>query len=202
MKIQPSTFTSLSGRTSGCPNPGRKRECRLAGRGSRIMSRLLLTLGLCLALVGCDHASKGIAKSKLAGRSPVTLIAGRVDLAYTENPGMAFSLERVLPARAQAPVLLTGRLIALAFIVVAWARRRRELSPTTAAFAVLAAGALGNILDQVVRGRVVDFIHIHGWPVFNFADAYLVVGVGLLLAASWLPGSRSRPGTTGPRPAA
>jgi signal peptidase II len=42
-------------------------------------------------------------------------------------------------------------------------------------------GALGNMVDRIVRGYVVDFIHVKGWPIFNVADIAVVVGVGLML---------------------
>jgi signal peptidase II len=57
---------------------------------------------------------------------------------------------------------------------------------------LILGGALGNTSDRVIRGYVVDFIHVPHWPVFNFADVWVTVGVALVL---W-----SRLGWTGPAP--
>ena len=50
--------------------------------------------------------------------------------------------------------------------------------------ALILSGALGNIVDRVVRGYVVDFIHVRGWPVFNVADIAVVVGAGMIALAN------------------
>ena len=49
-----------------------------------------------------------------------------------------------------------------------------------AGFACIVAGALGNALDRATRGHVVDFIHVHFWPVFNVADILVVAGIAIL----------------------
>ena len=54
------------------------------------------------------------------------------------------------------------------------------------------AGAIGNYLDRVLRGYVVDFVHVGHWPVFNVADAYITVGC-LLLALGSSSYGRGRP---------
>ena len=59
------------------------------------------------------------------------------------------------------------------------------------------AGALGNLADRLARGYVVDFIHVHRWPVWNVADAWVVMGVGALMIA----GIRAAPPATPPRAA-
>ncbi len=46
------------------------------------------------------------------------------------------------------------------------------------------AGAIGNLADRLARGYVVDFIHVHHWPVWNVADAWVVLGVGALMIAA------------------
>jgi lipoprotein signal peptidase len=73
-------------------------------------------------------------------------------------------------------------------VLVTLIRRRAELSPTTAGLALVAGGAAGNLLDRAVRGYVVDFIHVHGWPIFNVADVAIAAGAILLLWANGLAG--------------
>src|SRR5262245_51160052 len=113
-------------------------------------------------MVGCDHATKRAAQSELKDRPPVTLVSGVADLRYTENRGVAFNLERVRPERGRKAVLFAGAALVLFAVVAAWVRRSREQSAATVgyAFAFITAGALGNLIDRVARGYVIDFIYV------------------------------------------
>ncbi len=148
------------------------------------LARVVLLL-IALAVAGCDQASKGWAEHSLEGRPPVELISGRLELQYTQNPGMAFSLERVLPGPVRAPLLIGAALAALAVLGLAWARHRGRPSVRAVGAAVIAGGAAGNLIDRFTRGYVVDFVHWHGWPIWNLADAALLIGAALLLIAAW-----------------
>jgi signal peptidase II len=87
---------------------------------------------------------------------------------------------RSLPDATKAPFLLLFGVAGVIFLAAVWWRRRHESVAEQAAYALLLAGALGNLLDRMFRGYVVDFIHVTHWPVFNVADALLVAG-GILL---------------------
>ncbi len=141
----------------------------------------LLLICLVLGVFGCDHATKGIAEHELKDEKPVAVIAGAVDLQYSQNYGIAFNVERFIPEAIRKPLIFAGGLAALVFVGIAWVRRRRNLSIEHVAYAVLLGGALGNLLDRLFRGYVVDFVHVHGWPIFNVADVAICVGVGLLM---------------------
>jgi signal peptidase II len=161
------------------------------------VARLVL-LVLILGVAGCDQASKGWAEGELAGKPPSTLVAHRLDLEYAQNRGVAFNLEHVIPGGARTPIIWIAGLGLLSLLGVAMWRRRGELSMTTAGYAILIGGAAGNLVDRVARGYVVDFVHLHGWPVFNVADVAVAVGAGLVIIG------RSRPtaSPSSPPPAA
>jgi signal peptidase II len=144
----------------------------------------ILFVALAVLSVSCDQGAKTWARRALDGKPPVTVIDGFWDFRYAENPGGAFSLFRALPA---GRVVLTAvgvvMLIALGFVVRRSAKGR---APTCVALGLVAGGALGNLYDRVVYGRVTDFVHwhvhAHEWPVFNVADAALLCGaLGLVL---------------------
>jgi signal peptidase II len=132
-------------------------------------------------LVGCDHATKALAQANLQHHAPVVLVPGVIDLGYTENRDIAFSVFSHLRLAPPAWALGTVALLTMVAIFVAWMRRGQRPWLEHAAFAMILAGAIGNALDRLVSGRVVDFIHIHFWPVFNIADVLIVAGVALLL---------------------
>lgn len=150
----------------------------------RTYGLLLLTAAVVVAI---DQATKHIALNTLADR-PVDLIEGALSLRLTYNPGGAFGIFQGLPGL----FLLAG--VVVAVVILAWARhltRARELIP----LGLVLGGGLGNLADRVVRdtqGRVIDFIDLHVWPVFNVADSAIVIGVALLL----LTGARSREPST------
>jgi signal peptidase II len=155
------------------------------------VARIVLLL-LVLGVTGCDQASKGWAEGSLANRPPTSLISHRVDLEYAQNRGVAFNLEEHVPGGASRAILLVVGLGLMTALGAAWWKRRDELSMRTAGYAIVLGGAAGNLLDRVTRGYVVDWVHVHGWPVFNVADVAIGVGAGLLI----LSGRRREPATS------
>jgi signal peptidase II len=147
----------------------------------RAMGWLLMMLTL--ALVGCDHATKAVAQATLERRGPLPIVRGVLDLRYTENRDTAFSLLRGVQFPGKTAVLVAFAVVALGAVAVAWWRRRHAPAADQAAYALILAGALGNVLDRARRGFVVDWIEIHRWPVFNVADVAIVAGALLLLFA-------------------
>jgi signal peptidase II len=132
---------------------------------------------LVLALIGCDHATKAVARTQLSGAAPMALVPGVLELRYVENEDTAFSLTRDLGARIKVPLLAIGS--ALGLLGVATVVRRRYPNAGSAdrvALAFLTAGAIANVVDRLRRGYVIDFIYLHHWPVFNVADVLIVLG--------------------------
>ncbi len=160
----------------------------------RARAALLLSV---IALVGCDRASKLVAEATLRDHASVVVITGVIDLDYVENRDVAFNAMSRLSLHPPAWTLTLLTVMTMAMVLGAWARRRRVGWREQAAFALVSAGALGNALDRLLHGRVVDFIHVRFWPIFNVADALIVAGAALF----WLnAGARSRgPGSSSPQ---
>ena len=147
--------------------------------------RFLAFVALLLALgsFGCDHASKRFAAERLQGDA-MSVVPGVVELRYTENRDTAFSLTRALTSPNKSALLIAAALLGLAVAGGAWWRKRKTATPSEHfGFALIVSGALGNGVDRLLRGYVVDFIHVTHWPIFNVADVAVSVGVGLLLLA-------------------
>ena len=140
------------------------------------------------AIFLADRLSKIWVEHALAGRPPVDVIPGVLSLTFTTNSGGAFSVGE------HAPWLFAAASIAVSVVIAATAFRPRAVLPSVALGLVL-GGALGNLTDRLVRGpavggRVVDFIDLHVWPVFNLADAAIVIGALLLAWLSYRGGRR------------
>jgi signal peptidase II len=163
---------------------------------SAALRRWGLVFGWLLAMVGCDHATKYAAKAGLEGQPPQPVIPPVLELRYTENTDAAFSLLRWMPDSARGPFLLAFGAVALGALGLLLARNHQAGLLTRAALLLLLGGALGNYLDRLARGYVVDFIHLTHWPVFNVAD--VLVSAGLVLMA-WT--TLRRPDRAAPHPA-
>jgi signal peptidase II len=120
---------------------------------------------------------------------PIDVISGFLTLRFTTNPGGAFSLGE------NAPWLFVTASLAVTILIIATAFRHSDLA-TAVALGLVLGGTLGNLSDRLIRGtgffsgRVVDFIDLHWWPVFNLADSAIVVGAVILAINSWRTGRR------------
>lgn len=110
---------------------------------------------------------------------------------YVENPGAAWGVFANMPDGARRAFFLVVSLAALAFIFALYQRLEPEQHLVRAALSLVAGGAMGNFLDRLVRGYVIDFIDWHWrnqpgmrWPTFNVADSAICVGVALMLMDS------------------
>ncbi|MFH1132297.1 MAG: signal peptidase II [Pseudomonadota bacterium] len=146
--------------------------------------RLILILVCALLTLAADQATKIWARHSLKNQPPVSLVDGYLDLEYHENPGFAFGMGRNLPWRRAIYVGLAIIALFVMWRIIRNVQKRQRMADV--AFGLLAGGAIGNAVDRIYIGRVVDFILAHWhrkvhWPTFNIADAALVVGVGFLL---------------------
>jgi signal peptidase II len=110
---------------------------------------------------------------------------------YVENPGAAWGLFANLPDTARRIFFHVVSLAALAFIFAMYVRLEPGQRLVSVALSLVAGGALGNFMDRLARGYVIDFIDWHWrnqpgmrWPTFNVADAAICVGVALMLVDS------------------
>jgi signal peptidase II len=149
--------------------------------------------GLVAFLVGCDHATKAAAEDALVSGRVITLVRGWLELRFARNFDTAFSLTHGWGGPSKAAVLTAVMVVtSLAVALLAWTRRKRASTVERVAFALVLAGAVGNTLDRLRRGYVVDFVYLHHWPIFNVADILVVIGTGFL-AYGALAGRRPLP---------
>lgn len=153
----------------------------------RWLSRGPLLVALAGGLFGCDHATKIAAKAALDGSEAVSIVPRVLELRYVENRDIAFSTFSNLGLAPSAKVLAALSVVAIATMaMMLFALRRRAPGDrlSQAGFALALGGGVGNLVDRALRGAVIDFIHVKGWPVFNVADIAVVVGMGLVALAA------------------
>jgi signal peptidase II len=114
------------------------------------------------------------------------IIPGLLDLRWVANTDTAFSLMHSYVSEKTRLGILTAVSIFTTIAIGSFVAFRWRKASTTEriAGALLLGGGLGNVVDRLAHGHVVDFIHLHYWPVFNVADISLCLGVGLLFLSS------------------
>ena len=136
------------------------------------MKRNVAGIAAFLILIWLDQFTKHLAKTILKASGPFSLIPGVLELQYVENRGAAFG---ILQNRQFFFILMT--VVVLAFVVLAAARlpEKTYYLPLFICLTLVAAGAVGNLIDRVVHHYVTDFIYFSliDFPVFNVADIYV-----------------------------
>jgi signal peptidase II len=152
------------------------------------LKRILLIGVMLLACVGCDQATKSLARVHLQDRPAISLMGDTLRLQYAENPGAFLSLGASLPQHWRRVVFTAGGvvLVATALVYASFAARL-GLAQIVAA-ALICGGGVGNLVDRVrYDGLVTDFLNVGAGSlrtgIFNVADVALMAGMVLLFVA-------------------
>lgn len=140
---------------------------------------LLLTSA---AGIAADQYTKKLAVDHLMGKEPIVWISGVFELLYTENRGAAFGM-------MQGMQVLFFLIAAAVLIASAWIMWRlpgfqaAKYTPFKICVACIASGAIGNMIDRLGKGYVVDFLYFRliDFPVFNVADIFVTCATGVMI---------------------
>lgn len=160
------------------------------------MKNIFKLLAIVLSVIFLDQVSKGYLLYLITGGVPLFgpaweivpvpyLMAHVTDffnIVFTWNPGASFSLGRSLGEMAPMLIIVaTGAIIGF----IGYYALRRAASYERVPLALILGGAIGNLIDRIRFGAVVDFLDFHigslHWPAFNVADICICVGVGLYI---------------------
>lgn len=170
--------------------------------GYRPSTTLLVVITVISA--AADLGTKWWAKAMLSGADKtkprqITVIPNHFDFIYTLNPGGAWSFLRGLPENLRRPFFLFVSSAAVVFIISVYRRLHPEQWAMRWGLPLALGGAIGNLVDRIRYGSVIDFIDWYGmykgrevhWPTFNVADIAIVAGV-LLMALDTFIGRKAR----------
>lgn len=136
--------------------------------------RLIWVLAIA-ALLAADFSTKLLAQ-KYFLKNPVEILRGILSFRYQLNPNIAFSI----PLPNQLMIALTpAALLLFAFFILKACDTKRLI--TQIALCLIIAGGIGNFINRILYGAVVDFIDFSFWPNFNLADAYLTCAAFLII---------------------
>lgn len=129
-----------------------------------------------LFILSSDQLAKFIVSNKLSLHESIPVINGLFSLTLVRNRGAAFGI-----LKNQAPLFILASLFAVG-LIYSEIRKNKKSGFGVYAFSLslILGGALGNLIDRISYGYVIDFLDFHIWPVFNIADSAITVGAVLL----------------------
>jgi signal peptidase II len=151
-------------------------------RAGRLAIRRVLAVGIVVLLL--DQLTKRLAVQAIP-RGGSEEVLPVLDLVHVRNDGVAFSSFSNQPWIVG--LLVVGALVAL----TVWFLRNRTVKLAWLAAGMLAGGAIGNVLDRIIEGAVIDFLKPPHWPAFNLADMAIVGGMILLVVVVELENRRT-----------
>src|SRR5438105_4628426 len=138
-----------------------------------------------VAIVGLDRVAKVAISKNISLHESIQVIPGFFRITHVGNRGAAFGLFADSPSEWKIAVLVLFSVVALVIVSALLWRNSHAMSSTGIGLALILGGAIGNLWDRLLSGRVVDFLLFYigqyQWPAFNVADSAIVVGAGLLV---------------------
>jgi signal peptidase II len=144
----------------------------------------------------CTPDAYGRVHPQRTQRPPVVLIDQYLELRYAENCGAAFGFMRDMPAAVRKGVFYVAAAGAVVLLLWMFAKGRGGRL-FALSVPLIIAGAVGNFVDRVRLGYVVDFVRAHiddrwAYPTFNIADAWITIGVILILIEGFIDGRKEK----------
>lgn len=154
---------------------------KIVANGSRAFIWYLLSM----VVVTIDQWTKWLAETKLSFHEPVTVIEPFLNWTLAYNYGAAFSL--LADAGGWQKWFFSGlALIMSVFLIIYLLKVPRKAKLLSMGLALVLGGAIGNLIDRLLNGKVTDFIHVHyadvwHYPIFNIADIGICIGIALIV---------------------
>lgn len=146
----------------------------------------LKAYAIAVGVFAVDRVTKWLIETHVSFLDSLQIIPGLFEIVHTENRGVAFSLFNDSTSEWRTLLLVLFSVAAVVLVGGFIFRRADRLDRySLAGFSLILGGALGNVFDRIVWGRVTDFLDFYigayHWPAFNVADSAIVIGSALLL---------------------
>lgn len=144
-----------------------------------------LVSGWLVAIVVLDQLTKIIVDRSMPLHQSTPIIDGLFNLTYVRNTGAAFGIFAGSAEIFRRPFLILVSILASVFIIVMMKRLAEKETGLVIGLSFILGGAIGNLIDRVIYGEVIDFLDFYWrsyhWPAFNIADSFITIGVGIML---------------------
>jgi signal peptidase II len=167
-------------------------------------SKYLLASWVCGSVLVLDQVTKGWVHKSLVLHQSIEILPNFAHLTYIRNTGAAFGFFAGAQSGWRMVFFISISLIAIGAILVLLKNLPPNRKGQIASLSLVLGGALGNLIDRIRLGEVIDFIDLHWthyhWPAFNIADSAITIGVLLLLILLSRKGSLENPKFQSPNP--
>ena len=147
--------------------------------------KYILSAFISISVIILDQCTKYLIIKSFALYQSLDIIEHFLTIVHTRNKGIAFGLLSGQGSGIRSTLLIITSLFAIAFILYLLNSLRRQHTYATVTLSLILGGAIGNLIDRMRWGEVVDFIDLHWyhyhWPAFNCADSAISIGLVLLL---------------------
>jgi signal peptidase II len=138
-------------------------------------------VGIAALVAILDQAIKQLVLAKIPAYGSIVVIPGFFDLTHIYNTGGAFGFLAGKSSLFRHLFFLTASAVAMGMIVYLYLKTPREFLFLRSGLAMILGGAVGNVIDRIRLGKVVDFLDLYvkdlHWPAFNIADSAITVGI-------------------------
>ena len=137
------------------------------------------------AVLAGDQATKLLVQAKIPLYHAIPVIDGFFNLVHLHNPGGAFGFLAGQGSMLRAGLFLAATALAIGLILAYYHRMPPGRPWLATAFALILGGAVGNLIDRLRMGKVIDFLDVYigayHWPAFNVADSAITAGIGVFV---------------------
>jgi signal peptidase II len=152
----------------------------------KLKQKYLFLVAVTPAILILDQITKQIIISRFHLGETLSIILGFFDLTYVRNTGAAFGFLAQADPRFRVPFFFIVPLVAIAAIAYIFKKIPEGDKKLSIALSLVIGGAVGNLIDRVIYGYVIDFFLFHWkyeyqFPAFNVADSAICIGVGILM---------------------
>ncbi len=167
--------------------------------------RIKIFIIVSVSVIIVDHITKWIIKSTMDLHQTINVIGDFFTISYILNSGIAFGLFDSNKSPVKTPLLIIISIVALAIILYIFFSLPKSVKMSGLAMGLIFGGAIGNMIDRIARGEVIDFldfdfpdisikflnIRMTRWPTFNAADSCVLVGIIILLIIIIIEGGKA-----------
>jgi signal peptidase II len=146
-----------------------------------LTKKFKIVFGWLVFIIIADQVTKFIVDQSMPLHHSIPVIDNLFSLTYIRNTGAAFGILSGSAASFRLPFLVLFSILAIGFVVMMLRRLPDRETGLITALAFILGGAIGNLIDRVAYGEVIDFLDVYWstfhWPAFNLADSFITVGV-------------------------
>jgi signal peptidase II len=160
-------------------------RCGAQRRSGGLSAKWKFVSGWLAVIVILDQLTKFIVDRSMPLHHSIPIIDGFFNLTYVRNTGAAFGLFAGSAEVFRRPFLILVSILASVFIISMMKRLAEKETGLITGLSFILGGAIGNLIDRVFYGEVIDFLDVYWrnyhWPAFNIADSFITIGVGIML---------------------